>query len=540
MRITYLMNRLDPTRVAWTWGQGLILLALSIGLLATAPTLWHYNPDSGVYIGSALSLVQDGRYWFNGHPNLLYYPGFSGLLALPIVVFGLDFHALHIYTTLLGVATLWLLRGYFSATRYGWIGLLLPLLVACNLLVVTQLLRILSDLPFLGVSIAALWLWRSYRQSDDRRYLLVCALMIALASMLRFQGLFLVAAFGLVLLTAVWNRRDQSPREWMNLIAAGTLAALPFALWTLRNFLLYTPDTYNMAGGFFFGQHGLPISEADWGTVDWIDAEWKYPAYQAFILFGSLGKSFFGGLEFDLPQHVMAIVVVLLISVGLIPWLRSTNLMEGAYVLLSGAFLLYQMLGGVSLYFPTRYWIPLLPFFILIAGLGIRQLAVALRWWPGAKVWASGSVLLVGLVVASGTCDWVEASSPQSTRLQAAKLESIAGVSAFVRENTPHDALLLATDWGVGPLMTQRASIQIARSRCTKASLELIAQRQPQYLVVMPGLLRTPLAKQLVDEHPSVFRQLFATRPYRGNSLAAVFEIDSAGLAQALKTKRCD
>lgn len=534
------MNRLDPTKVAWTWGQGLILLALSIGLLATAPTLWRYNPDSGVYIGSALSLVQDGRYWFNGHPNLLYYPGFSGLLALPIVAFGLDFHALHVFTTLLGVVTLWLLRGYFSAARYGWIGLLLPLLVACNLLVVTQLIRILSDLPFLGVSIAALWLWRRYRQYDDLRHLLACALLIALASMLRFQGLFLVAAFGLALLTLMWRRHDRCSREWLNLIAAGTLAVLPFALWTFRNFLLYTPDTYNMAGSFFFGQHGLPISEADWGTVAWIDAEWKYLAYQAIILFGSLGKSFFGGLEFDIQQHVMALVVVLLIAAGLVPWLRSTNLMEGAYVLISGAFLLYQALGGTSLYFPTRYWIPLLPFFILFAGLGIRQLAIALRWWPGSKVWASGMVLLVGLIVASGTFAWANASSSHSTRAQAARLESIADVSAFVRENTPHDALLLTTDWGVGPLMTQRASIQVPRSLCTKASLELMAQQQPQYLVVMPGLLRTPLAKQLVDEHPNIFRQLFATDPYNAKSFAAVFEINSAGVAEALKTKRCD
>lgn len=122
------MTKVDPTRMGWAWCQGLLLVALSVGFIATAPALWRYTPDSGIYIGTALSLVQEGRYWFNGHPNLLYYPGFSGLLTLPIYAFGLNFQVLHIYAAVLGVATLWVLRGYFSAKRYGWIGLFLAII----------------------------------------------------------------------------------------------------------------------------------------------------------------------------------------------------------------------------------------------------------------------------------------------------------------------------------------------------------------------------------------------------------------------------
>ena len=99
--------------------QVVMLALLSLLIVIGAPQVWNYTPDSGVYIGSAISLVEDGRYWFNGHPNLLYYPGTSTLLTAPIALFGMKFHAMHILFALLAVATLWLARAYFSTQRYG-------------------------------------------------------------------------------------------------------------------------------------------------------------------------------------------------------------------------------------------------------------------------------------------------------------------------------------------------------------------------------------------------------------------------------------
>jgi len=71
--------------------QLLVLGVISLLFLFAAPTIWHYTPDGGIYIGSALSILEIGKYWFNGHPNLLYYPGFSTLLTLPIMIFGIVF-----------------------------------------------------------------------------------------------------------------------------------------------------------------------------------------------------------------------------------------------------------------------------------------------------------------------------------------------------------------------------------------------------------------------------------------------------------------
>ena len=77
-------------------------------------------------MGTAQTLVETGQYRFNGHPNLLYYPGFSALLSVPIFFSGMDFQLLHLVCAGVGVLGLWLARSYFSPDRYGWTGLLLP------------------------------------------------------------------------------------------------------------------------------------------------------------------------------------------------------------------------------------------------------------------------------------------------------------------------------------------------------------------------------------------------------------------------------
>src|SRR4030066_5802 len=94
-----------------------ILVLISGFFLWTAPVFWRYTPDGGIYIGTALSLVETGQYNFNGYPNLLYYPGFSSLLAVLISLFGVNFQVLHLFTSMMAVLGLWLVRAYFPESR---------------------------------------------------------------------------------------------------------------------------------------------------------------------------------------------------------------------------------------------------------------------------------------------------------------------------------------------------------------------------------------------------------------------------------------
>lgn len=82
------------------------LSLVSVAFLLSASEFWPFLPDSGMYIGTAQSIVHDGRFWFNGHPNLFVYPGYPLLLALPVTLFGIDFHVLHVFSAAVAVSTL--------------------------------------------------------------------------------------------------------------------------------------------------------------------------------------------------------------------------------------------------------------------------------------------------------------------------------------------------------------------------------------------------------------------------------------------------
>lgn len=534
------MIRMNPSALHWGLAQIIILAVISAAFIAMAPDTWRYHPDSSVYIASAVSMADEGRYWFNGYPNLLYYPGLSTLLYLPVKIWGMNFQILHLVSALLGVASLWIVRSYFTAERYGWAGLLLPLLLASNALVIRQMGLIMSDLPFIGISIAALWTWRRYQSNENYSVLLGCAALVAFASLLRFQGLFLIGAFGLALIAHFIHKRDAGIKGFLALSLAGALSAIPFILWTARNYVLFTPDTYNMAAKFFFGQVGIAISEPGWGAVDWIDAAWKYPIYQAMTLFGSLTKTFMNDVHEWMSLEIKSVIAVGLLAAGFLPWLRRATAFEAIYVVTSLAFILKDSIGGTSLYIPERYWMPMLPFAAVIAGLGLTWLykISASAWTKGSIIAASG--IAVMFILVSGTLSWSNAVSRENTDQWATKMESVERVAQQIRETTDADSVLLSTDWGIMPLLTNRHSFQVARSKCSGTTLLLMDERRPDFLVEMPGLLRSKIVERLIDGYPELFELQFETGSRENGDHAALYRINLEQLPAALENNDCE
>ncbi|WP_078118020.1 ArnT family glycosyltransferase [Thiosocius teredinicola] len=533
------MFKRDPAALHWSLAQIIVLAVISAALVAMAPETWRYHPDGAVYIASAVTMAEEGRYWFNGHPNILYYPGLSMLLYLPIKIWGLNFQVLHLVAAALGVTTLWIIRGYFNAGRFGWTGLLLPLLMAANALIMQQTTLVMSGVPFLGVSIAALWVWRRFLTEDNYWLVFACALLVGFASLVRFQGLFLIGAFGLALIVHFVRNRDRNFKAFFLLAMAGIVSVVPFVIWTARNYALYTPDTYNMAGEFFFGQEGLSISEADWGEADWIDAAWKYPVYQAMTLFGSLAKSFLNDVQHWFPLEVKSALALGLMTLGFWPWLRRASVMEAAYVIVSLAFLMKDSLEGTSLYFPQRYWIPMVPFAAVMAGLGLAWLyELSTKVWMKATI-AVGSGIAVALMLASGVLSWSDDISRENTERWATRMASIDRTAQQIRETTAPDSILLSTDWGIMPLLTNRQSFQVSRSKCSGPTLSLIAERHPDYLVEMPGLLRTRIVERLVDDYPELFELQFEAGTRESRDRAALYRINHDQLPAALDNIDC-
>lgn len=512
------------------------LAGLSVLLLWLAPDVWNYSPDSGIYVGTAASLAESGSYWFNGYPNLLYYPGLPGLLSLTILVFGLNFHAMHLLCAGIVVACLWLARSYFSHERYGIAGLLVPVLMAASGIFLRQNFSILSDGLFLALVLAALLFWRRYAETAERRVLVACCVVVATVPLVRFPGLLLCAALGLALLHHDLARARPAPGAMLRAALIGGTTVLPFALWTWRNWALHTPDTFNMANDFFFGLGGLALYAPGFGAVDWIQADWQYPFFRLLLFVSTLGETVLGSdIVQVLPVWLRVLLIAVLAAAGAARWFRRGTSMERAYVVLSLLFLLvWTLKGGRSLYIVPRYWLPVLPFVLLLAGLGLAALHERLGRSSARHAVVAGSGALALLTAINGAAVGAEFAAKRDYYRNAHR--AIQATAEFVAGNVPAGALIATTDWGVMPFLLQRQSYQVLNDPSHRLSLERMQKYRTRYLVILDDLAAfPPTARAMVGRLPELFDLVFERRADDSGPSVSVYAVRLDGVGRALE-----
>lgn len=515
-----------------------LLAVISLLFLWYAPEVWRYTPDGGIYIGTAETMVKEGRYWFNGHPNLQYYPGVSSLLSLPILVFGLNFHVMHLLTSSLALAALWLSRAYFPQTRYGFAGLVVPIMIACTGFFQTQAFRILSDGAFLAVSMAALLFWRVYVEKGNRIAFWSCLIFIAFASLLRFHGLFLCAAFGLALFLDSIRKDNLTFRPIAAAICWGGLSFLPFAAWTLRNFILHTPDTHNMANRFFFGLKGLPLSVPGFGKADWIDADWKYPLYRLYYEMNALADGIFGVSVDKEPFAEIALLALIgLVVLGSIRWFKRSTSLEAIYVALLVLFFAYSTLKSQNLYIVTRYWLPLLPVILVSGALGVGLLYTNFtKFRLNILTGALGGLLLI-LSVQNGVTEFMGHISPEKDAYYRNARDTIENLARFVKQKTDHDDTIATTDWGVLPLALGRQSYVVPRGDTNNYTLKSILKYKSRFIVILKGGITYPMILKIIERNPNIFNPLAEYGDGNVGPVGAVYEIDLEQVRRALRDK---
>jgi len=294
-----------------------------------------------------------------------------------------------------------------------------------------------------------------------------------------------------------------------------------------------------MANKAFFGLSGLRISGPGFGRVDWIDADWKYPVYQLMYLFGGLGNTFLGKLGDRIGLELVTAGVLGLIVTGSWSWLKRAGTFEAAFVLTAAAMIIYPKIGSKSLYHVARYWIPLLPFFIVIAGLGIQRIAeiLASSWYR--KAVTGGAIVITLVVLASGILGWADTLSTQNTERIARRYDTAITVAGYVKDNLPEETVILGTDWGVTPMLTRRRSYGYLRSPCHKPTLERIRDKAPSHLVVLAHSVTTPMALDMADQYPQAFQPVFSMGDREQRSFGAVYIIDRKQVLSIISSIKC-
>ena len=512
------------------------LVLISILFILVAPSVWYYTPDGGIYIGTAESMVETGQYRFNGYPNLLYYPGFSSLLSLPILVFGVNFRILHLLCACIAVASLWLLRSYFTPSRYGLVGLALPVILACASIFQQQVFFILSDGTFLVISLGALLLWRIYIEKSYRWALITCFALVAFAPMVRFQGLFLSVAFTIALFMKEVSKKGLSA-SGVAMSAVGGLGTLaPFAAWTWRNLQQHTPHTHNMANSFFFGLKGLTLHAPGFRMVDYIDAEWKYGIYNLMLSIENLVRTFFGyRIPALIPTKVVLIVLVIIVLAGTLRLLKLATNMERAYVLISVAFLACSSLNSHNLFGVTRYWLPLAAFAIVAAGFGLRSIYNLFKDIRYRAVVSTIFGFLIVLILSNGVSNFLEFNGKSNYYRNAH--EVVGKVKQFMDEETSPTIPVATTDWGVLPFTLKRTCYKTLNDESHLLTLERMDKYQTGYLVIVDQLgSASPYEQKMVEDLPQLFSLMLEVQPEGEGPAAAVYSVDLEGVQKFLNS----
>lgn len=515
------------------------LVVISAVLVWFVPDIWRYSPDGGIYVGTAESMAAEGRYWFNGYPNLLYYPGLSSLLSVIILAVETNFWTMHLLTTGTVIASLWLARTYFSPDRYGHAGLAVPILMACAEILQYQAFSIHSDGLFLAIVLAALLCWRSYGETDKPAALIGCVVLVALAPLVRFQGLFLCAALGSALLLRAYQKNNFSIRSAAAAFAIGVASIFPFALWTWRNFVLYTPDTYNMALRFFFGLAGPPTIPSGFATAGWIEANWQYPFYRIFFDFNNLIRSLLGDeIAMFLPEATFLIGGLLVLAGGM-RWVKRSTAMEWAFVGLALGFMLYGHFRANSLNMVTRYWLPVLPFILVSAAFGTNVLMEKLAAIRLRPVGYTVAGVLAIAALHNGAARLLIHTSPDTYAYYRNANETVSRLAEFVRDRTGPEAAIATTEWGVMPRALGRKSYLLLADDTHVYSLRVIDRYGVEYLTVLDDMGRaTRPTWKMVKDLPNLFTLLLEVKSGDPGPAGAVYGVKLAEVRKFLAARK--
>jgi hypothetical protein len=166
--------------------------------------------DSAVFGGLARSLLEGDGYRFMGLPHGKYPPGFPGLLAA-VQALGLGVRGIHALIGASAVASVVLAYRLLSERHGRWFAFGAAGLTLLNHDFVAHMGLVLSDLPYLALSLATLVAARRLQRDGSWRSALLTAALGVAAASVRSIGITLAPAIALGLLTRRRAAGDAQP-----------------------------------------------------------------------------------------------------------------------------------------------------------------------------------------------------------------------------------------------------------------------------------------------------------------------------------------
>jgi hypothetical protein len=522
--------------------QFFILLCLTALFVFYAPESWHFSPDSGLYVGTAKEMLDEGQYYFNGYPNLQYYPGTSLTFLLPIAIFGVDFHILHIFHALMVMGIIYLATHLFDIQGYGKALIILPLIIVSNSLIQKETQVLLSGTPFLLCIFCSLVAWKNYISSKSWKYFILAASFAAFAPLIRTEGVFLVAAFGLAYLFDSFKMGGVRLKSFAGPVIVTLLVSLPFIFWTLRNFFMHTPDTFAMSNRMFFGLKALNLYGSGFGKPDWIEGSSHLGLHNLYyttldFMASFVGKLFnYGTPEGSFVVHTLLISFAIAGVAGLKKWFSKATIMDVSFFTFLFVFLIYWAVKQNSFNPVVRVWMPLVPVFSFLMLTGVQALYLRLKSTLSKSLLVIFYSSVFALVMINGVLSFDALTSEKAAMFNLSRNTTLKQMANYINENTLELDVLTVDDWGVMPFYINRQTYMLLGGTDHIPTLKRIDKYNSKYLAHLETMNKQSLdVPSLVNEYPHVFTLLHTFSAPADLPDGHIYHVNQAVLKQVLK-----
>jgi hypothetical protein len=505
----------------------LLLLCLLYGSLVNRQ--WQPEWDSAFYIELSRSLVSGRGFTYLGHPETKFLPGFPLVLSPITLLFGKNYLLMNFLMILFAVASIWLTYRLFSEFFSREYSALIAIMTSLSWFVVKQSTFIMTDVPYMALSIASLLLInrRLVSQGSILRFLLL-PLAILITCFVRMVGLSLFMAFlvFIFLFRKKFSLHHKNNPVLFRIALTSLIVLTPVVVWQLRN----SRVAINKEEPLAVLEEFAPYSELQMRSNSYepesprIDARLRLlRAVKNVTYYAALADCVVLGLQIDTSVDALRIhsklvvallgVLSLIIVAGFVQsFVRHRRVFDIYVVFYLGFFIVFAARE-------PRYLVPIVPFIL-------HYFCSGSHWILHRALPMNRKVLFMSV---AGTCFvsyFVLANLIFDARIVAAQrrqpfyqndspgsipaVQSFFNVVDWVQANTPPDIRVssVMAPWVV--LRTERWCVSYPWVENQRTILSFFQKVGIDYLIVAPSWRnKDKLANVLIDAYPKLFTEVF-------------------------------
>jgi hypothetical protein len=475
---------------------------------------WKPTWDSATYIMLGKSLITGNGFKYMDIPHTKY-PFMFPLMLSPIIgLFGRNFLLMRLLIVLMALGsiglTFWLFRRNFDT----WLGLGVMFMTAASYPLMYECTRILSDIPYMFLSLLSLIFICRYAQDErwSSKVGYISAVLILASFFTRYIGL---ALFAGALIYLLLDSRGALSLRFKKAALIGAIFLIPASLWMVRGVVVrrISPPPPDLREFLSYEKEFIVVNPGDPHSKtarlgDLISRVRRNRQY-----YQDLATDIVSGKDTD-PAKASARVIPIMLLCGfiycLIRWRGVLEYYMFFYVLM---YVAWTSLQGI------RFLVPVIPFifYYLTRALWLIPEGVSFlikRLTAGRPIWSKSRVLgeqiiLAALVVLLIYCNWVSnANIIRSERRKPYYTGSIANfldAVGWVKENTPPDAVIVS---GRSPwvyMLSDRKTFTPPWVGDTAEVMASIRRNGTDYVINSPALHSSSFLSPLLAERPGDF-----------------------------------